>query len=217
MANTVVRLEITGQVQGVGSRWTMAEQARRLGIRGWVRNRRDGSVEVMVAGDSASVDQLIVWAHKGPPTAAIEAVKVIADGTETEFESFEQRPTVGRRENGSPAESSSAHSHAHRLWGCWRRPKTEPVGRRQQFRVSATSPARMPLVAGAPTSRSEPSAPTAFLATSDAPDNAKLRLVIMGSPTGKAARGATAFGGYDCVAGVSRVSVPPHGTHREQT
>lgn len=217
MANTVVRLEITGQVQGVGSRWTMAEQARRLGIRGWVRNRRDGSVEVMVAGDSASVDQLIVWAHKGPPTAAIEAVKVIADGTETEFESFEQRPTVGRRENGSPLRAvrrtrmriDSGAVGADRKLSQW--------GRRQQFRVSATSPARMPLVAGVPTSRSEPSAPTAFLATSDAPDNAKLRLVIMGSPTGKAARGATAFGGYDCVAGVSRVSVPPHGTHREQT
>ncbi|HOX68184.1 MAG TPA: acylphosphatase [Burkholderiaceae bacterium] len=94
MANTVVRLEITGQVQGVGFRWSMAEQARRLGVRGWVRNRRDGSVEAMVAGDSASVDQLIVWARKGPPTAAVEAVNVIRDSTETELGSFEQRPTA---------------------------------------------------------------------------------------------------------------------------
>ena len=94
MANTVVRLEITGQVQGVGFRWSMAEQAGRLGVRGWVRNRRDGSVEAMVAGDSASVDQLIVWARKGPPTAAVEAVNVNPDSAETEFGSFEQWPTV---------------------------------------------------------------------------------------------------------------------------
>lgn len=94
MANTVVRLEITGQVQGVGFRWSMAEQAGRLGVRGWVRNRRDGSGEAMVAGDSASVDQLIVWARRGPPTAVVEAVNVIPGSGETEFGSFEQWPTV---------------------------------------------------------------------------------------------------------------------------
>ena len=94
MANTVVRLEITGQVQGVGFRWSMAEQARRLGLHGWVRNRRDGSVEAVVAGDSSSVDQLIVWAREGPPTAAVAAVNVIPDSAETEFGSFEQRPTA---------------------------------------------------------------------------------------------------------------------------
>lgn len=92
MVRTVLRLEIRGRVQGVGYRWSMVEQARRLGLCGWVRNRRDGSVEAMVAGPSDAVDLLVAWARQGPRSAAVDAVDIFAD--EGSFDVFEQWPTV---------------------------------------------------------------------------------------------------------------------------
>ena len=91
MAETVVRLEIRGLVQGVGYRWSMTEEARRLGIRGWVRNRRDGSVEAMVAGPPEAVNRMVAWAREGPRSAVVAAVALL-DG-EGVFDSFDQWPT----------------------------------------------------------------------------------------------------------------------------
>jgi acylphosphatase len=92
MENTVLRLEIRGVVQGVGYRWSMVGEARRLGIRGWVRNRRDGSVEAMVSGSPVALERLMSWARKGPATAAVTSVEAFpGDGS---FDSFEQRPTA---------------------------------------------------------------------------------------------------------------------------
>ena len=86
-AESVRRLRIFGVVQGVGYRWSMVEEARRLGVRGGVRNRRDGSVEAIVAGPRNAVDQIIDWARKGPPSAAVTRVDVLTG--EGAFESFE--------------------------------------------------------------------------------------------------------------------------------
>ncbi|WP_432383365.1 acylphosphatase [Duganella sp. P38] len=69
-------LMITGVVQGVGYRAAFERQAVALGLRGWVRNRRDGAVEAQVDGDTAALDTIVRWAHQGPPAARVAGVTV---------------------------------------------------------------------------------------------------------------------------------------------
>jgi acylphosphatase len=54
----------------------MVQEARRLGVAGWVRNRRDGTVEALVLGDAVSIQALVDWAHRGPEQARVERVEV---------------------------------------------------------------------------------------------------------------------------------------------
>jgi acylphosphatase len=70
------RLTISGQVQGVGVRYALADEARARNLRGWVRNRRDGSVEAVVAGPEGDVEAVIAWARHGPPAAQVTRVAV---------------------------------------------------------------------------------------------------------------------------------------------
>ena len=87
----VRHLQIFGMVQGVGFRYRFMEEAQYLGLTGWVRNRRGGSVEAMVAGAPESVEALIAWARRGPPAAQVDRVEVNA--AEGEFAGFELRHT----------------------------------------------------------------------------------------------------------------------------
>ncbi|RIX84218.1 acylphosphatase [Acidovorax cavernicola] len=87
-------LTVSGLVQGVGYRWSMVQAAQRLGVRGWVRNRRAGHVEALVAGEAAAVEALVHWARQGPAGARVDAVDVADAGADNLPEGFEQRATV---------------------------------------------------------------------------------------------------------------------------
>ncbi|HVL77231.1 MAG TPA: acylphosphatase [Noviherbaspirillum sp.] len=86
-------LKITGRVQGVGYRASFEAQARALRLRGWVRNRRDGSVEALVDGDEDAVAQMVGWAHEGPPAARVDAV-VLSEVDDPPGEGFAVLPTA---------------------------------------------------------------------------------------------------------------------------
>jgi acylphosphatase len=87
------RLLVHGRVQGVGFRWWVLDAAERLGLDGWVRNRRDGSVELLATGSSDDIEALAEACAAGPPAARVSRVErqpAAADGTR----GFELRPTV---------------------------------------------------------------------------------------------------------------------------
>jgi len=98
------RLRVRGRVQGVGFRVSLVARARAQGVAGWVRNRRDGSVEALVRASSADVlEPLLAWVRHGPSAARVDAVEVEdlpaggdgLSGAEAELpERFESRPTV---------------------------------------------------------------------------------------------------------------------------
>ena len=69
------RLVISGRVQGVGYREWMVDKARSLGVSGWVRNRLDGSVEALVAGDVAAVEELSRLCRRGPRMAQVVSIE----------------------------------------------------------------------------------------------------------------------------------------------
>jgi acylphosphatase len=85
-------LLIHGRVQGVGYRESLRIEATRLGVTGWVRNRRDGTVEAVVAGGDEAIIAITDWAHRGPSFAKVTAVDIApADGS---FAAFEVLPTA---------------------------------------------------------------------------------------------------------------------------
>ena len=89
------QIRVRGRVQGVGFRYALRREAERSGVRGWVRNRSDGSVEALLQGEAQAVARLVAWARRGPPAARVDELK--ASEAEPAFaqpyQRFEERPT----------------------------------------------------------------------------------------------------------------------------
>ncbi len=93
MTGTVaVRVLVRGRVQGVWYRGWTVEQASRRGLRGWVRNRRDGSVEALFIGAADKVEDMIEACREGPPAARVDAVERFP-GQDSGESGFTQCPT----------------------------------------------------------------------------------------------------------------------------
>lgn len=89
------RLRITGRVQGVGYRAAFEHEAHALRLTGWVRNRLDGTVEALVAGDTDALGRIVAWAWQGPAAAQVAQVEVTdADGEKLSQDGFVRLPTA---------------------------------------------------------------------------------------------------------------------------
>lgn len=93
---TTLRLRIAGRVQGVGYRYALRAEAQANGIKGWVRNRRDGTVEAVVQGSPEAIERILAWAKRGPPAARVTEVN--AQPAQGEFDKaysgFGELPTA---------------------------------------------------------------------------------------------------------------------------
>ena len=85
-------VRVRGVVQGVGFRESCLRHAEALGVTGWVRNRRDGSVEAMLQGSADQLTRMREWLHRGPPAARVDEVEVAVQAPpSTRFDRFEFR------------------------------------------------------------------------------------------------------------------------------
>ena len=87
-----VQVRIEGRVQGVGYRAFVERNALALGLEGWVRNRRDGSVEAVFQGPDEIIDEMLVLCKRGPPASAVTSIETLGEGVGA-FTGFKVRPT----------------------------------------------------------------------------------------------------------------------------
>ena len=88
-------VRVRGRVQGVGYRHACVQQARALGLGGWVRNRMDDSVEAMLQGPPEQVSRMCRWMREDMPAALVEHMDITeVPAPFPRFEGFEQRPTA---------------------------------------------------------------------------------------------------------------------------
>jgi acylphosphatase len=83
-----VLVQVEGVVQGVYFRDYTQQEARRLGLSGWARNRANGTVEVVLEGESENIAQMIQWLHSGSPMAEVSAVHVVEEDPQGEDTPF---------------------------------------------------------------------------------------------------------------------------------
>ena len=74
-----IHFKVEGRVQGVYYRQSAIDVAQRLGLRGWVRNRRDGSVEILATGDEEALNEFLGWCRIGPEAAKVAALEIMDD------------------------------------------------------------------------------------------------------------------------------------------
>ena len=86
---SAVHLIIVGRVQGVFYRASTREAAHALGLKGWVRNLPDGSVEAVAEGPEEAVERFVAWCRKGPPGAFVTDVRRTARPATGEYSSFD--------------------------------------------------------------------------------------------------------------------------------
>ncbi len=86
--NRRARVIIEGTVQGVLFRHRTREEALKLRLKGWVKNRRDGSVEAVFEGEKEKVEQILKWCHRGPSAARVTEVHTIGEDYTGAFEDF---------------------------------------------------------------------------------------------------------------------------------
>lgn len=84
-------VRVLGHVQGVGYRASAVRQAHMFGVRGWVRNVGDGSVEAIVQGSPDQVDLMLEWMRRGPPAARVTTLDSQRESDDRRFGHFEQR------------------------------------------------------------------------------------------------------------------------------
>lgn len=83
-----LKIVIKGRVQGVGFRFSAQRFAEKSGVKGYIRNLVNGNVEIVVQGDVKALQDLLVWAHRGPSTAEVESVAVEDTNIDKIYEHF---------------------------------------------------------------------------------------------------------------------------------
>ena len=79
---------VQGRVQAVGFRAFVEDEAQSLGLRGWVRNRSDGTVECVAEGSRGALDRLVAALREGPPLARVEAVEATFEEARADLPAF---------------------------------------------------------------------------------------------------------------------------------
>jgi len=88
------RIIVRGRVQGVGFRYATVEAAEHYGITGWVRNRRDGTVEAFIQGEPTAIDAVTAWCRRGPPAARVEEVETTSVAPDPAIVGFSSAPSA---------------------------------------------------------------------------------------------------------------------------
>ena len=83
-----VSIVVFGRVQGVGFRYFIKTKAKKLGLKGWVQNQADGSVNITARGDKEKIKELVDYCNKGPLFIQVEKIQIEKQKTENDLENF---------------------------------------------------------------------------------------------------------------------------------